>query len=297
MEQTIAKRINEELGINVNVENVTVTKNNGVVLHGFNIRKDGEMVAPTIYYEEGWEEDKIVDVVTKGYAECNKRNDTKKLQEHFTELFDDLNNIYSNVIPCVVSRSNAEDLDMRGIIHDSYFDMEIMYRIKIDDLNNTIGTTILSKPMVEHYDIDMNLIREHASKNLRDSLVINTMKNTLVEMCERIGKDPSEFDDVSEETANYMYMISTQSTYYGASAIMLEDVLKDMHDRLGTDEIYIIPSSIHEVIVLPKVDEDDEQTQYLKELINSINATEVAPEDRLTDSLYIHRADGKMTIV
>ena len=58
-------------------------------------------------------------------------------------------------------------------------------------------------------------------------------------------------------------------------------------DRLGEEikgDFFLLPSSVHEIIVAP----DDGNLSYpeLKEMVAEINATQVAPEDRLTDEVY-----------
>lgn len=55
-----------------------------------------------------------------------------------------------------------------------------------------------------------------------------------------------------------------------------------MSDKLGTD-LYVLPSSVHEVIVIStQAGEPDD----LQEMVQEINNSEVAPEERLSDSVY-----------
>lgn len=49
-------------------------------------------------------------------------------------------------------------------------------------------------------------------------------------------------------------------------------------------DLYILPSSIHEIIVLP-VDFRDDVTG-LKDMVNTVNQTQVLPEEFLSDSVY-----------
>ena len=72
-------------------------------------------------------------------------------------------------------------------------------------------------------------------------------------------------------------------------------VLKEMADRIGGD-FFIIPSSVHEVILLP--DTDKGLNEALKQLIWEVNRTKVAPEEVLSDALYRYdRANGRVMTV
>lgn len=63
-------------------------------------------------------------------------------------------------------------------------------------------------------------------------------------------------------------------------------LLKNIWTNIG--DFFILPSSIHEVIVI--ADCEDIEVKELTELVQSVNAGSVAPEDKLTDSVY--RFDG-----
>ena len=79
-----------------------------------------------------------------------------------------------------------------------------------------------------------------------------------------------------------MYIISNKSRVNGAATMFYDGVLSSMSDKLGTD-LYVLPSSVHEVIAIStQAGEPDD----LQEMVQEINNTEVAPEERLSDSVY-----------
>ena len=61
---------------------------------------------------------------------------------------------------------------------------------------------------------------------------------------------------------------------------------------LFRSNLYIIPSSIHEVILLPDSGKEPDATA-LKEMIREVNSTQVAPEEILSDNLYYYDATDK----
>ena len=70
--------------------------------------------------------------------------------------------------------------------------------------------------------------------------------------------------------------------------------LRDISDKLDSN-LYIIPSSVHEVLVLSEKLGDDKKS--LQEMIRMVNETHLEPQDILSDSLYFYdRNDEKISI-
>ena len=71
----------------------------------------------------------------------------------------------------------------------------------------------------------------------------------------------------------------------GAGVILYPNVLKEFAEEMGHD-FYIIPSSIHETILLPMLGDDWEA---LSQMVKEVNATQLAPEEVLSDHVYEYR--------
>ena len=63
------------------------------------------------------------------------------------------------------------------------------------------------------------------------------------------------------------------------------ETLHNISEEFGSNLI-ILPSSIHEVIIIPY--KDDISLQFCKEMVTEINNTEVDREDILSNSVYIY---------
>ncbi len=66
-----------------------------------------------------------------------------------------------------------------------------------------------------------------------------------------------------------------------------EDFMDKAAERIGGD-FYLLPSSIHELVLVP--DNGGMNSKELGMMVQSINMTEVLPEERLTDSAYHYDA-------
>lgn len=82
-----------------------------------------------------------------------------------------------------------------------------------------------------------------------------------------------------------IYIVSNSIGSFGASAILYPGVADKLHSILNGD-FYVLPSSVHEMIAIPKCAEFSINT--LAEMVASINRTSVADCDRLTDSIYTY---------
>lgn len=82
-----------------------------------------------------------------------------------------------------------------------------------------------------------------------------------------------------------MYILTTKSGIYGAGVVLSDAAKRKMRDKFP-DGFYLLPSSVHEWIVIGKENDPTD----LKEIIKSINDT-----DMITDDLYL--ADNPYEIV
>lgn len=93
-------------------------------------------------------------------------------------------------------------------------------------------------------------------------------------------------DFLSENEVGVMdeevYVLTNVRGYLGAAALLYKDVLRSFSEKLGTD-FYILPSSIHEVILLPVRGQKKELLQYM---VEEINKKEVANTDMLSNTVY-----------
>ena len=95
-----------------------------------------------------------------------------------------------------------------------------------------------------------------------------------------LGLAPQEETDTREIP---MYVLSCIDARFGASVLLYPGVLAGISRKLE-DDIYIIPSSVHELLILRASDVDD--PQGLIDMIREVNRTEVSPGEILSDSLY-----------
>lgn len=85
-----------------------------------------------------------------------------------------------------------------------------------------------------------------------------------------------------------MYVLTNASKVNGSGILARDGVLDKIGELLGKN-FYVLPSSIHEVLIVP--DNGDMQAKELESMVKEVNATQVAPADLLSDKVqYYDRA-------
>ncbi|MCI9190517.1 MAG: hypothetical protein HFH84_13090 [Lachnospiraceae bacterium] len=92
-----------------------------------------------------------------------------------------------------------------------------------------------------------------------------------------------------------MYVMTNQAALYGAAIILYEDYFRSLAEQTGGD-LYILPSSIHELIAVPVTDGD---LAGLQDIVKEVNGKEeaVSPYEVLSDNVYRYSRDGGLMCV
>ena len=196
--------------------------------------------------------------------------------------------ILKNVYPKVVANTNNELIDGQHLVFKEFLDMFVIYYVNIGADNEGTASYNVQEKMIANAGIDMEELHSQAIKNLEKEVSIKDMQDVIMNI---IGiTDESEFDFSQAPEENQMLVLSKKDSIYGASVILCASVLEKL-DSFWNGEFVILPSSVHECI---SVRSDGFTLQEMKKMVMEINDTEVSPEDRLTDSVYVYR-DGKLT--
>lgn len=120
----------------------------------------------------------------------------------------------------------------------------------------------------------------------------NTMKRRPMELTslfEFLTRQLPEAFDLNETPSDeFMWIASNREKNYGASVIMFPDFLDKIKTIFG-DDFVIIPSSVHELIIL----KNNKCIKEQLEMHRNIQRTEVEPDDRLLeDGIIIHNVNG-----
>ena len=176
----------------------------------------------------------------------------------------------------MVNTQSSADL-LAKAPHTGYEDMSMVYRVLIRNPQGESGRALITNELMErmgvtreqlHEDALANspLVRPAVIKDIREVLGLVLDDGTPLEMCEP-----------------QMYVVTTTDMVWGCGAIFYPGFMDQCTETVGGG-YYILPSSIHEVLLYPE--DGGVNAKELQELVTNINAMEVAPEDRLSNSVY-----------
>ena len=295
----VAKRTGEQFHVRIS----DVTKNNGVVLSGITMLQDDNNISPTIYlnkYYEAYENGDItlrciVDEVLDTY-ERNKVNQSVDMR-----FFMNYERIKDRIIFKLIHAERNKEL-LKDIPHIRYLDFAVVFQCLISDEMFGNATIMIHNAHLKIWEITEKELYEKAIKNtpVLQRYDIKTMKDVLCEMMlleEMEGKEILNKNEYIEDLqdATPMYVLSNRTRVQGASCILYPNILKDFASAVKSD-FYILPSSVHEVILLPA--QGDEDKEGLKRMVCEVNETQVEREEVLSDSVYYYSQEkGELSIL
>lgn len=185
----------------------------------------------------------------------------------------------------VGSDRNADMLEK--VPHTDKENISMVYRLQLDSTENGAATVLITNAMMEQFGVTKEQLHADAMENAQEIRPADFRTMAAV-MAEMMGMPEEMMADMAPPP---MYVATNQDKVHGAAVMFYTDFMDQAAKELGGD-IFILPSSVHEVLILP--DDGNMDAQELKEMVTSINASEVSPEDRLTDSVYHYDAQERI---
>lgn len=202
------------------------------------------------------------------------------------ESLSDFEKIKEDIFPLLLNESTNKTL-LETLAHTHFCDLACIYYIRLDTPSLGIGSVKITNEMLGRYGISLDELHSTAIRNMKnDGYKIESIENVLKQML--IMKEYEDKDEIIEkldENTSGMFIISNASRVYGAAGIMNPELLEVYS---GGDDIYVIPSSVHECILIKAKGVSD--AQILNAIITEINREQVSPEEVLSNHAYLYKA-------
>ena len=184
---------------------------------------------------------------------------------------------------------------LKTVPHRKFEDLAIVYRWNIGSDSLGMYTNLVDTRLAKKEGLTENDLYNAARKNTKELLPVSVrnMNEIISEIIfgenELEDEMDKEFKKVMMETPNEhsMYVITNESKLYGAASILYEEPLHELAEKFGSD-LYILPSSVHEVIA---VSADMGSPDDLAEMVYEINMEQVDIDDRLSNQVYCYDKD------
>lgn len=268
-----------------------VTKNNAQKHMAVCIKKSKETPIAHVMYTDGylrdWESGKMtIDDIAKEFIK--KSMDAYDQVNGGVEMSREviLDNAFLQIAG---AEANAWMILDRGVPFKNVLDMVLFVRVRLT-INGTLGSCIVTKEMLRNYDITESELFSAAKQNTIGKYICVPVEQLMASIAGQIDDYQIDENAKSELGDHGLYVATNKDKWYGASVLAFPELLQKYAERLG-GSVYIMPSSIHEVMVIkktPDMDPDD-----LRGMVKEINHSQVMPEEILTDNLYEYDIDKK----
>lgn len=271
-----------------------IVKNNQVSLQAVVIMEKGKNSAPSIFLESYFDE------YLKGRNINDICLDILVINEKYKDTITfDINEFLSyekvkeNLFVKVINKSkNSKRLENMPWI--DFLDLAVVVYVQVGEFGCGSGTINVTYSNMKSWEIDKETLFKEALKNtgikmqpylekiddlMREIFNEKIKSSSLFDECE-IGEIMKMFDTEDE---SFIFVLTNQTKFNGAVYIIFNDILKSVSEKLN-DNFYILPSSIHELIIVPE--KCGMQKDELKRMVMDINRTELDPKEVLSDSVY-----------
>ena len=243
----IYSMVRDEFGSDTGVTLKPVRKNNGVILDGLTIMPQGKCIAPTIYinqyygrYREGLSLDAIVRII----LEENRHYSVDYPID--VDEFLKYDSLKDRIRFRLVNYSMNEEL-LVDVPHKRFLDLAKTYYYEIRDSRFPSAFCTIRHSDIERWNISEEELNETADVNM---LVFAPPPiYTLREMVDLLAHDSDAAREVPDPVVP-MYILTSESRCFGASAMLYDNVFSEF-DGLIEEDLFVLPSSVHEVIVTP----------------------------------------------
>ena len=289
--EKVKNSVIEKLGKEYQVTVCKSDKNNGVVCTGLRVQKNDCSVAPLIYLDEHFRQYKngnttLSSIVKYVVKQSRKKSPCVDIQQYLI-----YENIRKNVVYRLVNTESNRDL-LEDIPHLEFLDLSIIFRCTVAQEDIGPASILIHNVHMKLWDITIQELYQDAVMNTPrlEEYEIKSMTEVMREIMTEENSDGSGQDAYMEEFSDSvpLYVLSNKNRIEGAGCMLYPDLMKDFSDTIRSS-FYIIPSSVHESLLLPP--KEDVQGGEIRNMIKEINDTQVSIEERLSYSLYYYDKD------
>ena len=275
-----------------------VVKINDVHLTGVLIKKENETLTPNIYinelyekYSSGMNLDEIVGDIADLRIEHDPPEEAQSIGSIFTNYEMVKQRLEIHLCDMELNRDK-----LKNQVYTEQGDFAATYHIKIGGDGMLRGSAAVTPNLLKGWGITEEQLRE-------DSLRAEHSKGAVFTDIEELVAEKTfglkstnlldkQNDVIDNEERFSFYCLTSEEKIYGASMILQEDVMDKISKLMGGD-FYILPSSIHETLIVPTTTQMTLEDMSI--MVQDVNKEAVEPEDKLSDKVQFY--DSKEMVI
>lgn len=283
--QAVEDRMKEAVRDSVAVHIHTAEKNNGTIRRGITLTEQNINISPTIYLEEYYRQFQKGTTLEYITADILRLYHEVRFQKPWGE---EKINAYSKVKDKVIYRLvNLEENQKRlkDVPYIRYLDLAVVFYVLLEVTKYGTATMPVRNAHLDMWGVTKEELYRRASENTCRLLPdeFSAMSAVIEELSGMaFGQEGREDDG---EWGEEMYVLSNRIRSYGAAAILYDNRLEGIGAYLKSN-YYVLPSSVHEVIVIPE--HEAVGKEELSAMVAEINRTQVEAEEVLSSRAYYY---------
>lgn len=275
-----------------------VVKNNDVHLTGVLIKKENETLTPNIYIDELYEKyskGTDLDEIVGDVADLRIEHDPPEEAQSIGSIFTNYEMVKQRLeIHLCDMELNMDKL--KNQVYTEQGDFAATYHIKIGGDGMARGSAVITPNMLKSWGITEEQLREDSlqAKYSKEAVFIDIEELVAKKMfgLKATNLLDKQNDVIDSNEGISLYCLTNESNKYGASMILREDVMGKVSKLMGGD-FYILPSSIHETLIVPTTTEMTLEDMSI--MVQEVNKEAVEPEDKLSDKVQFY--DSKAMVI
>lgn len=251
-------------------------------------KNEETMISPTLYINDMYEK-----YSSTGDLQATLREAAEAMDEVFKEApipSLDMNTAKDNIIFQLVNTMQNEDM-LKNLPHREFQDLSIIYRWVVGVDQKGLSSTVINNNLAKSLGMGEEELFKAAAENTRRILppVVQSMNEVIMDMfmADGMPKELAEQMIGDQELEMTMWVISNERKIDGAASMLYEDKLHNLAEKVGTD-LYILPSSVHEVIA---VSVEMGKPEELAQMVSEVNMDQVDISERLSNQVYHYDKD------
>ncbi len=258
----------------------SVIKNNSVHLDGLTIKEPESNICPNIYLNQYFEqhangrdfEDIMHELASVRMRSCeNPFPDVSNLTC--------LEKVKGRIHAKLVNKTRNEEY-LKDKPYTPVADLAVIYYIEMGKSEYGNASVVITENLLKIYGISVSELHHIALENMHGKKAqFMTMAEVLKDLMPGAGDD---FDNTEEPM---MYVLTNDEKLNGAAMLLDNSTMDRIAKKIGMS-YFILPSSIHETILVPASITENNSLESMVEMVVEINSSQVAPDEILSDHVY-----------
>lgn len=285
--EAVEDRMKEAVKDSVTVHIHTAEKNNGTIRRGITLTEKNINISPTIYLEEY-------------YRQFQKGSSLEYITSDILRLYHEVRfqkswgeeriNAYGKVKDRIIYRlvnRRANEKMLKDVPYIAYLDLAIVFCVLLEVTQYGTATMPLRNDHLDMWGVTKEELYCRASDNT--ARILPDEFSAMSAVIEELTQIPFARDEEDDDSGE-MYVLSNRLRSFGAAALLYDGRLEGIGAYLKSN-YYVLPSSVHEVIVIPEREAAGKEA--LSAMVAEINRTQVEAEEVLSNRAYYYDREEK----